>query len=87
MPHLSGPFIDSISLANGTRRTDKAAQVTADAFLPQKVRTAARGIGIGHKFNRLMPTIAAGDITSATTYTLVVVKLGIDQRVAVEVGG
>ena len=74
---------DSFGHADGTGRTDKAAEVTADAL--GAYQTGAAGLMI--EDDGLMTAVATRNLAAATADTQLLVELRVDDRIAIQMVG
>ena len=76
-------LFNSFSHADGTCRTDKAAEVTADALGAYQTGTA----GLVVEDDGLMAAVVAGNLAASTADTHLLVELRVDDGVAVQMVG
>ena len=83
--HFLPPFFfrNTIGERDGTCGTDEAAEVATHALCSNETGLARLTV----EDNGLMTAIATGNLTTATTHTFLAVNLGIDNGIAVKVGG
>lgn len=73
-------FLSTLCYADGSRRANESAEVTANAFGTYEAWLS----GVMVKDDCLVTTIVAGNLTSATTDTESLVELRIDDGVTVQ---